>query len=190
LVGAVPAPDAPEERSVNEDLRFPIGRLAMKPDIDPATRTRLIDDIAAMPAALAAAVGGLSAAQLDTPYRDGGWTVRQVVHHLADSHVNAYIRMRLAVTEDNPTLKPYDEEEWAKLDDARTGDIALSMPLIDALHRRWVVFMRGLPAEAFARPIVHPASGQLTVDKLLQIYGWHSRHHVAHVAALRVREGW
>jgi hypothetical protein len=162
----------------------------MQPEIDEATRQRLIGDIDAMPAALAAALDGLTEAQLDTPYRDGGWTVRQVVHHLADSHMNAYIRMRLAVTEDNPTLKPYDESRWAEIPDARTGDVSLSLPLIEALHRRMVTFLRNLAPGDFATPIVHPESGQLTIDKLLQIYGWHSRHHVAHITSLRAARGW
>jgi hypothetical protein len=162
----------------------------MQPEIDSATRDRLMKDIEEMPAALGAAVERLTEAQLDTPYRDGGWTVRQVVHHLADSHMNAYVRMRLALTEDNPTLKAYDEAAWAEIADARTGEIALSMPLIEALHRRWTVFLRGLPAAAFGRPIAHPESGPMTIDSLLQVYGWHSRHHVAHITSLGARMGW
>ena len=175
---------------MSEDLRYPVGKLARRPAIDAATREQLIDEIEQLPGRLRAAVSGLSEAQLDTPYRDGGWTVRQVVHHVDDSHMNAFIRMRLAVTEDNPTIKPYEENEWAKLADSRGGPIDLSLPLLDALHRRLTIFLRSLDASAFDRPLVHPDMGQLKLHDLLQIYGWHSRHHVGHITGLRKRQRW
>lgn len=175
---------------MSEDLRYPIGKLVRRPAIDAATREQLIADIEQLPAELRAAVQGLSDAQLDTPYRDGGWTVRQVVHHLADSHMNAFIRMRLTVTEDNPTIKPYEENDWAQLADSRHGGIELSLPLLDTLHRRWIIFLRSLDAAAFDRPLTHPDIGPLKLHDLLQIYGWHCRHHLGHITALRQRQGW
>ena len=175
---------------MTDTLRYPVGPLTRHPTIDAATRAALIADIEQLPEALGRALAGLNDAKLDTPYREGGWTVRQVVHHVADSHMNAYIRMRLAATEDSPTIKPYDEVAWAEQSDAQTGDINLSVPLIDALHRRWSVWLRQLPASGFARTVVHPESGTLSIDGLLQIYGWHSRHHVAHITGLRKRLGW
>ena len=175
---------------MSEDLRFPVGKLARQPTIDAATRERLIDDIEQLPVHLRAALHGLGDAQLDTPYRDGGWTVRQVVHHLADSHMNGFIRMRLAMTEENPTIKPYEENEWAKLADSRDGAIDLSVPLLDALHRRWTIFLRSLEASAFDRPLTHPDIGPIKIHDILQIYGWHCRHHVGHITALRKRLHW
>jgi uncharacterized damage-inducible protein DinB len=175
---------------MSTDPRYPIGHLARKPAIDGATRSELIAHIEALPARLADALDGLTDAQLDTPYRDGGWTVRQVVHHLADSHLNAFIRMRLAATEDTPPLKTYDEAVWAEQVDAKTAPVALSRAILDGLHARWVLWLRALPEAAFARPALHPEAGPVTIDSLLQIYGWHGRHHVAHITALRARHGW
>ena len=137
----------------------------------------------------APAVRGLSAAQLDTPYRPGGWTIRQVVHHLGESHMNAFIRFKLALTEDNPTIKPYDEDAWAKLKDAQSP-IEPSVTLLDALHQRWVVLLEGLEPADFARPLQHPERGPMTLDSMLQLYSWHGPHHVAHITGLRQREGW
>jgi uncharacterized damage-inducible protein DinB len=172
------------------DPRYPVGRFEKQPAIDAGARAALIDTIGHMPERLQTAVAGLSAAELDTPYRDGGWTVRQVVHHLADSHMNAYIRMRLAATEDQPPVKTYEEKAWAELADSRTGPLDLSLPLVAALHARWHWWLTSLDAAAFARTVQHPEWGAMSMDDLLQIYAWHCRHHVAHITALRHRQGW
>jgi uncharacterized damage-inducible protein DinB len=173
-----------------DPLRYPVGRFTRKPAIDAAERAALIEAIDATPDQMAAAVMNLSQAQLDTPYRDGGWTVRQVVHHVVDSHLNAYIRMRLAATEDAPAIKAYDENEWAKLSDSRSAPIELSVPFLAALHARWVWWLRTLDESVFARSITHPERGPMTMDDLLQLYGWHGKHHVAHITSLRDRNGW
>lgn len=138
---------------------------------------------------LRAAVEGLTEAQLDTPYRPGGWTVRQVVHHVPDSHLNAYIRMKLALTEDGPTIKPYDENLWAELSDSRMP-VDASLSLMDALHRRWVTVLRSLQPADFARTFLHPEAGVVSLDRLIALYAWHGRHHVAHITSLRQRMGW
>jgi uncharacterized damage-inducible protein DinB len=173
-----------------DPLRYPVGRFTRKPTIDAAERVSLIDAIDAAPDQMAAAVLNLSPPQLDTPYREGGWTVRQVVHHVVDSHLNAYIRMRLAATEDTPPIKAYDENAWATLSDSRRAPIELSLPFMAALHARWVWWLRTLGEETFARRIQHPERGPMTIDDLLQLYGWHGRHHVAHITNLRERNGW
>lgn len=174
------------------DLRFPIGPFQdhARDRTTAAERSALMDEIAAAPARLREAVAGLDDAQLDTPYRAEGWTVRQVVHHLADSHVNAYARFRWALTEEAPTIKPYDEKEWARLPDATTAPVAVSLDLLDALHTRWLILLRAMSPEDFERRWVNPDLGELSVDVLLQIYGWHGKHHVAHITSLREREGW
>ena len=172
------------------DLRYPIGKLPRKPELSPEDRTLAIDTIAVAPAKLADAVHGLNDAQLDTPYRPGGWRVRQLVHHVADSHVNAYIRLRFALTEDNPTIKPYEEAAWAELPDARLLPVSVSLLLLQSLHERWVALLRELPHASFARPLQHPQNGPMTIDGLLTTYAWHGRHHTAHVTALRERMGW
>ncbi len=174
---------------ITADLRYPIGEFRLPASITPATRSEAIEAIAALPAQMRSAVSGLSESQLDTAYRPGGWTVRQVVHHVPDSHVNAYIRLKLALTEDNPTIKPYDQDAFATLADQRLPiDVSLSM--LDALHARWTTVLRALAADQFARPLVHPEIGSITVDYLVHHYSWHSRHHVAHITRLREREGW
>lgn len=173
-----------------EQLRYPIGRFSPEPGLTAARRDALIDDIAALPAALRAAVTDLTGAQLDTPYRPGGWTVRQVVHHVPDSHVNAYIRCKLALTRDRPQITTYDEAEWAKLADARGADIDVSLALLDALHGRWVPFLRSLEPADFERAFVHPEHGPVTLDETLQLYAWHGRHHLAHITSLRRRMQW
>ena len=145
--------------------------------------------IAALPVRMREAVRGLSDAQLDTPYRPGGWTVRQVVHHVPDSHMNAFVRLKLALTEDNPTVKPYDEKAFATLPDQRRP-IEPSLTLLDGLHTRWAAVLKTLTPQQFTRPLYHPEIGAITVDYLVQTYGWHSRHHVAHITRLREREGW
>lgn len=172
------------------DLRFPIGPWTPpQGDISPTWRANHIRDIAELPAQMRAAVAGLSDAQLDTPYRPGGWTVRQVVHHVADSHANGFIRQKLALTEVNPTVKPYDEERWAELPDAQLP-VEVSLRMIDAIHERWVALLNALPAERFATPYQHPQSGPQTLDSSLSTYSWHGRHHVAHITELRRRSGW
>jgi hypothetical protein len=172
------------------DLRYPIGRLDRKSSLSADERRAAIDAIAAAPRALRAAVNGLSDSQLDTPYRPGGWTVRQLVHHVADSHMNAYARFRLAFTEDDPTIRPYEEARWAELDDAKSLPVVVSLDLLDSMHQRLDVLLNSVPPEAFARTLRHPENGPLTVDGLLDTYSWHGRHHTAHVTALREREQW
>jgi len=172
------------------DLRYPIGRLVRKASFTPDERQGAIDAIAATPAALRSAVAGLTDAQLDTPYRPDGWTVRQLIHHVADSHMNAYTRLRLALTEENPTIKPYDEAKWAELDDARSLPVDVSLALLDALHTRMDVLLRATSADAFQRTLVHPENGPMTLDALLNVYAWHGPHHTAHVTSLRERMQW
>jgi len=172
------------------DLRYPIGPFKLEGDPAEDQIKRAIDDIAAAPAKLRAAVQGLSDEQLETPYRPDGWTIRQVVHHVPDSHLNAYIRLRLALTEDTPTIKPYDEGRWAELEDARSAPIDLSLALLESLHERWVVLLRSLGSSDFARLFKHPDIGVLSVGKNTCLYGWHGKHHVAHVTSLRERMGW
>ncbi|PYO99200.1 MAG: putative metal-dependent hydrolase [Gemmatimonadetes bacterium] len=172
------------------DLRYPIGRFQPVTSLAPAQRVTCIDQIAAMPDGLRRAVTGLDDRQLDTPYRPGGWTVRQVVHHVPDSHLNAYTRFKLACTEDSPTIKTYEEARWAELPEARTAPIDVSLDLLTALHRRWVLFLRLLGPDDFARTVRHPEWGSPTVDFLLAQYAWHGRHHTAHITALRDRMGW
>lgn len=150
----------------------------------------MIDAIAAAPAAARAAVKGLSAKQLDTPYRPGGWTVRQVIHHLPDSHMNAYVRFKLALTEDTPTIKPYDEAKWAETSDARSDLVEISLTLLEALHRRWVYLLRHMAQDDFLRKLNHPEwDAPLTLDAMLALYAWHGRHHAAQITELRKREG-
>ena len=173
------------------DLRYPIGPFTYDGMMTDARRADCVARIASAPRRLRAAVEGLDEAQLDTPYRPGGWTVRQVVHHVPDSHVNAYTRMRLALTEDTPTIKPYEEARWAELPDARTLPVDISLALLEALHARWVPLLRGLSAEDAARQFRHPEHGRLMpIDELFALYAWHGDHHVAHVTSLRERMGW
>jgi len=173
------------------DLRFPTGKFVRPTQpLSNEERHRLVDAIAASPADLRAAVRGLNEAQLDTPYRPGGWTVRQVVHHVPDSHVNAYVRFKLALTEDNPRIKPYDEDRWANLHDTSATPVDTSLTLLEALHARWVTLLRSMKASDFARTLDHPENGPMTLDQMLALYGWHGAHHVAHVTSLRAREGW
>ncbi len=173
-----------------DDLRYPIGRFKPAKPISLQRIQEAIDAIEACPAELRAAVRDLDESQLDTPYRDGGWTVRQVVHHLADSHMNAHIRTRLAATENHPAVKPYEEALWAELADAKAAPVELSLTLLDSLHTRWVIFLRSLKDADFRRSLFHPESGDLTLDVLTLNYEWHGRHHVAHITALRKRNGW
>lgn len=173
------------------DLRFPIGKFQPpQASLTAAERRELIDQVAAAPAALRRAVAGLDDAQLDTPYRPDGWTVRQVVHHVPDSHLNAYVRFKLALTEETPTIKPYEEARWAELPDTRTTPIATSLALLDNLHERWVGLLAAMSDADYARTFRHPEMGTRPLDWTLALYAWHGRHHVAHVTALRERTGW
>ena len=166
-----------------EQLRYPIGRFArLQAVLDRAARAAHIDIIEQTPAIFLSLTTGRTDAQLDTPYRPGGWTVRQVVHHVPDSHMNAYIRMKCAVTEDAPAIKAYDEAKWAELPEAKTGPAGMSVALLDALHRRWVMFMRALTDAEFTKAYVHPELGRVPLDEALALYSWHCRHHGAHVA--------
>jgi hypothetical protein len=177
------------EQATEKDLRYPVGRYV--PVVAPTAdeRERFIRDIEELPAHMRAAVAGLSDQQLDTPYRTGGWTVRQVTHHVPDSHLNSYIRFKWGLTEDEPTIKTYEEGRWAELPDSR-GPVEVSLVLLDALHERWTRLLRAMTAEDFARNINHPELGRLTLGSMLGLYSWHSRHHVAHVTSLRERMGW
>ncbi|HYF91081.1 MAG TPA: putative metal-dependent hydrolase [Symbiobacteriaceae bacterium] len=172
------------------DLRYPVGRFTFEGEVSEAHRKAWIDEVAAAPARLRAAVAGLTAAQLDTPYREGGWTVRQVVHHLADSDMNAYIRFKLALTETEPTVKPTDEGRWAELPDARSARVEISLELLEAVHERWVITLRAMSAVDFERAYMHPQNGRTTLDKALALYAWHGRHHTAHITAVRNRMDW
>jgi hypothetical protein len=173
-----------------DDPRYPIGEFAPIEPATPDVRAAATADIAALPSVMRAAVAGLSDQQLDTPYRDGGWTVRQVVHHVADSHINGFVRVKLALTEHNPTIKPYEEKLWAELADARLP-IEVSLRLIDAVHARWAAVYAGMTAGDFSRTFFHPEAGAtFTLDRHVQNYSWHGRHHVAHITSLRRRRGW
>ena len=173
-----------------DDLRYPVGRFRPPAAPDRSHRSAAVADIAELPQKIRAAAAGLDDRQLDTPYRPDGWTVRQVVHHVADSHMNAFVRLKLALTEDAPTIKPYDENAWATLADMRLP-IDVSLAIIDGVHRRWDALNGALKDEDYGRRWTHPEHGKtFDIDWLLQNYGWHSRHHVAHITALRAREGW
>src|ERR1700676_5014147 len=172
------------------DLSYPIGKYEHQESLAPAERDIAIAQIAATPQGLRDAVAGLSQQQFDTPYRPGGWTVRQVVHHIPDSHMNSYVRFKLALTEDEPTIKPYDEALWANLPDSRETPVEVSLALLEALHQRWVVLLRSMRPEDFARRVQHPERGTVTLDDMASLYAWHGRHHVVHIASLRQREGW
>ena len=172
------------------DSRYPIGKFSPPQDVTPALRQKAIAAIAETPVKLRAAVNGLNDQQLNTPYRDGGWTVRQVAHHVPDSHINAYIRLRLALTEQEPTIKPYEEARWAELEDAKSAPIEVSLALLDSLHERWTRLMRSLKSEDFARTWKHPEHGVRTVDWLVFLYAWHGQHHTAHITELRKQKGW
>jgi DinB superfamily len=172
------------------DPRYPIGKFERKGPLTAQDRTRLIESMSAAPERFRAAVAGLNDSQLDTPYREGGWTVRQLIHHLADSHMNSYVRFRLTATENEPTIKPYDEKLWADLPDARTSPIDPSLQMLDGIHRRWVLLMKSFGPDDFARGMVHPEHGRMTLDDALGLYEWHGRHHAAHITSLRQQRNW
>jgi len=172
------------------DLRYPIGQFKYEGELSDEQRSRAIREIAEAPGKVRAAVQGLSEEQLNTPYRPEGWTVRQVVHHLPDSHLQAYTRFKLGLTEEEPTVKPYDEVRWANLADTRDTPVDVSLGLLDFLHRRWVILLASLRPQDFARRFLHPELGAMTLDKNLALYAWHGRHHTAHITSLRERMGW
>jgi hypothetical protein len=172
------------------DLRFPIGKFHFEGSLTDKQKEEALHNIAETPANLRKAVHGLSDTQLDTPYRPGGWTVRQVVHHVPDSHLNSYIRFKLALTEDDPTIKTYAEDRWAELADSKSTPIEVSLTMLDSLHDRWVRLMRSLRPEDWKRTFRHPELGPMPLEKNLALYSWHGRHHVAHITALRERSGW
>lgn len=176
-----------------DPLRYPIGPWQRPDNNVPYDQARIwIDEIAVAPAELREAVEGLNDKQLDTPYREGGWTVRQVVHHLPDSHINAYVRFKHAATAAGamPIAQPYDEALWAELTDAKSAPIDVSLTLLDALHNRWVRMLRGLDQTGLDRRLLHPDIGELTIGAYTSCYAWHGRHHVTHITALRQRMGW
>lgn len=172
------------------DPRYPIGKFHFEGPVPEARREALIQEIAAAPAALRRAVEDLSAEQLDTPYREGGWTVRQVIHHVPDSHMNAYVRFKLALTEDEPTIKTYAEDRWAELSDTKTTPTEVSLALLDSLHQRWVTLLGSLGPEDWKRNFRHPELGVVSLEKSVALYAWHGKHHVAHVTELRKRRNW
>ena len=172
------------------DPRYPIGQFRYEGPYSESKRSDLIDEIESAPAALRAAVQGLSTQQLDTPYRDGGWTVRQVVHHVPESHMNSYVRCKLALTEDEPTIKPYDQDLWAGLPDVASVPIEVSLALLDSLHLRWTALLRALNPKDWQRTFHHPERGPVSLDMNLALYAWHGRHHVAHIVELRKKMGW
>lgn len=176
--------------TASPNLSYPIGKFKYEGPLTYAQREHMISEIEEAPARLRTAVAGLDDALLDTPYREGGWTVRQVVHHLADSHLNAYVRFRLALTEEQPLIKTYDQERWAQLADARTAPVEPSLRLFDSLHFRLTLLLKSLEAKDFERTINHPEHGVVRLEQYLALYAWHGRHHVGHITTLRERMGW
>lgn len=175
--------------AVSKDLRFPIGEFDKNVEVTPELRAEFIQTIADLPEKMAKAVAGLSEEQLDTPYRPEGWTVRQTVHHVADSHINSLCRFKLALTEENPTIRPYFEDRWAELADSKLP-VDVSLKLLEAIHLRWISLLESMTDEDFKKTLIHPDSGEWTVEKFLALYAWHSRHHTAHITHLRERNGW
>ena len=174
---------------MSEDLRYPIGKFDSNFEVTPETRKEFIQTIADLPEKIRQAVSDLSEEQLDTPYRPEGWTVRQVVHHVADSHLNSYCRFKLALTEDFPTIRPYYEDRWAELADSKLP-VEDSLKILEGVHSRWVSMLNSLTDEDFQRKLNHPESGEWTIEKFLGLYDWHSKHHTAHITSLRERNGW
>lgn len=172
------------------DPKFPIGKFNGQPPANEQERQKFLRDIEETPSNLRAAIKGLSEQQLNTPYREGGWTVRQVIHHVPDSHLNSYIRFKWALTEDVPTIKPYYEDRWAELPDSRNTPVEVSLTLLDSLHQRWTNLLHSLSNEDWKKSFRHPELGVVSLEKALALYAWHGRHHVAHITALRERMGW
>ncbi len=175
---------------MSEDLRYPIGQFDWKKEVPPADREGHIAAIEAAPAGFRKAAAGLTEGQLETPYRAGGWTVRQVIHHVADSHMNSYVRFKLALTEEDPTVKAYNEAAWARLSDSADTPVEVSLALLESLHRRWYVLMRSMNETEWKRTFRHPEIGPLTLETSLAAYAWHGKHHTAHIEELRRRKGW
>ena len=174
---------------MNEDLRFPVGKFDSDFEVTTDLRQQFIQTISGLPEKLNEAVKNLSDAQLDTPYRPEGWTVRQVVHHIADSHLNSLCRFKLALTEDQPTIRPYHEDRWAELEDSKMP-VDVSMKIIDGVHSRWTSLLNSMTDNDYKRKLNHPESGEWTLEKMLGLYDWHSRHHLAHITTLAERENW
>lgn len=175
---------------MTEDLSYPIGQFVRPDAVSPAQVADAIDRIAALPAAFRAAVAPMTSGQLDTPFRPGGWTVRQLAHHVPDSHLNAYTRFKLALSEEEPTIRPYDQEVWAALPDTAGTPVGVSLDLLTALHARWVVLLRAMTPQQWSRRFHHPETGIQRLDQVVMHYAWHSDHHLAHVTRLRDRMGW
>jgi uncharacterized damage-inducible protein DinB len=174
-----------------DKVRYPVGDFGIDPEITVSKRRRWLQQMEEMPDALAAAVSGLDERQLGTPYRENGWTPRQVVHHLADAHMNGFVRFKLALTEDTPPIKTYEEALWAETPDAREAPVEASLRLLAALHQRWLIFLRSLSEDQFAsRAFSHPDRGLMTIDKAIQLYAWHGIHHAGQITGLRIRRGW
>lgn len=173
-----------------DDPRFPIGKFRYDGPPNDEAKQAFLEEIAQTPKKLRAAIQGLSETQLDTEYRPGGWSVRQVVHHVPDSHLNSYVRFKLALTEDDPTIKPYAEDRWAELADSKATPIEVSLTLLESLHDRWVRLLRSLTEEEWKRTFRHPDLGPMTLEKTLALYAWHGKHHVAHITELRKRMSW
>jgi uncharacterized damage-inducible protein DinB len=173
-----------------EDLRYPIGNFDVRQPVTADQVKRALDDIEETPAKVRQAIANLSPEQIETPYRPGGWTIRQVVHHLPDSHINSYTRFRFALTESNPPVKGYMEDRWAELTDARTAPMELSLNLLESLHKRWIILLRSLKTEDLKRTFQHSQYGPISLDQNVCLYGWHGRHHTAHITSLRKRMGW
>ena len=173
-----------------EEVRFPVGDFVIDPVVTDEKRRRWIGEMAQAPANLRVALAGLSDDQLDTRYREGGWTLRQVVHHLADAHINGFVRFKLALTEDNPPIKTYEETLWAETIDGREAPVELSLKMLEALHERWVILLDALRESDFDKSFSHPQRGVMTIDKAIQLYAWHGVHHTAHIIGLRERKGW
>lgn len=173
-----------------DEIRFPVGDFAIDPNVTVQKRAAWIQELAEAPAKLRAAVSGLSEVQLNERYREGGWMLRQVVHHLADAQLNGFVRFKLALTEDRPAIKTYEETLWAETPDGREAPVQLSLTLLDALHARWTLLLESLSEADFHRTFRHPQRGELTLDEALQLYAWHGRHHTAHITGLRERKSW
>jgi hypothetical protein len=176
--------------STNNILRYPIGKFKAPKNFTDELREEFISEIEETPFHLRNAVENLDEDQLNTPYRQGGWTVEQVIHHLPDSHMNAYIRVKLALTENEPVIKPYDQDAWAKLEDYRTTPIETSLQLLDSVHLRWIILLRSLNPDQFERSMQHPEIGLITIDWCVAQYAWHGKHHIAQINSLKQRMGW
>ena len=175
---------------MNDDLRYPVGKYLPLPFSHKQKEEWLLD-LKFLPSELELAVQNLDAHQLETPYREDGWTVQQLVHHVADSHINAYVRFKLALTEENPTIRPYEQDDWVKLNDVKTVPINVSLTLLHALHQRWLAMVENLSEDEWERTVFHPEhKKQISLWELLGMYAWHGKHHVAHITSLRERHGW